>query len=460
MSNFASPLPGRSPQRLPRARRRLALTVPIAAATVTIAVLPSGPAIGATDPGTTPTPTPTATPTPTPNPTPPKVTTGTAEAIAGTTATLTSTVTAGGGETTVRFDYGTSNAYGLKSDAATIDGSASNATVKVPVKGLTLGTTYHFRVVATNAAGTVQGSDRTFTTTSAPKAPVVSTQAATKITGSGAQLNARVNPEGQSGTLRFDWGATTGYGNTTAAASVGSGKSTVSKGLAIGSLAPGTTYHYRAVAQNASGTVVGKDRTFTTTRGLTKVGAQLSSGEMVWNGKLTVSGTLTGAAPVGVKLELLRQDFPFNGPYRRIATTTTKAAGAYSVTLSRVFSSIRVRVRVIGSTSLVSPELNVGSQLQIRLQTGVKKAKTTRLRGTIYPAGKAAKAKLQRQSPSGKWRTVRALRLSVRSGNRMSFKTVVKRIGRNAAYRVVVDPHDGGAHVITTSGTAVVAAKK
>lgn len=447
-----------SPPR-PNLRRARAARVVLPLATAAgLLLLPSGPANSATSPTTLADTTP---PTTTPaNPLPPSAATGSAEAITGTTATLTATLSARGAATTYRFQYGTSTSYGLTTAEATVAAGATNATVKVPITGLTLGTRYHFRITATNAAGTTNGADRTFTTTSAPKAPTVSTQAASKVTTTGAQLNARINPQGQEGTVRFDWGLTTAYGNTTAEVSAGSGKGTVARAATITALQPGRVYHYRAVAKNATGTVVGKDRTFTTSRGLTSIGAALSAPVMPWNGTLTISGTLAGAAPSGVKVELLRQDYPFTGPFRRINTATTNAAGAYTLKLGRVFSAVRVRVRVIGSSTIASPEMPVASALLVRLQVGVRKARTTRLRGSIYPVSTSARAILQRQSPSGRWVTVKKLRLTARPGQRVSFRTVVRRIARDATYRVRVDPQDAGRHIPTTSQTVTIPAKR
>lgn len=445
--------------RLRASRRRVLLgrparfALPLISALLLV-LLPSGPATGATDPSTPPTST-----TPV-NPEPPKASTGTAEAISGTGATLTASITAGGAATTYRFEYGTTNTYGLTTATATVPADATAATVKVPITGLTTGTTYHFRVVATNPAGTVQGSDRTFTTVSSPRAPTISTLSATKITASGAQLNARVNPQGQATAVRFQWGLTTQYGNTTADVSAGSGRGTVSRAIPVAALQAGTTYHFRAVAQNASGTVVGRDRTFTVSRGLTAVSATLSAPVMRWNGTLTVTGTLAGAAPANVRLELMRLDYPYTGGYRRVGTMVTGPTGAYSVTLSRVFSAVRVRVRVAGSNTILSPELPVASELLVRTQVGVRKARTTRLRGTVFPATTAAVATLQRQTPSGRWVRVKQLRLSARPGGRMSFRTVVRRLNRSALYRVSVDPRDGGRHVLTTSSPVRIAARR
>jgi hypothetical protein len=68
--------------------------------------------------------------------------------------------------TTYRFEYGTTAAYGTKVPAP--DGAAGSGAADVPVaqflSGLQPGTTYHFRLVAKNPAGSAFSPDRTFTT--------------------------------------------------------------------------------------------------------------------------------------------------------------------------------------------------------------------------------------------------------------------------------------------------------
>ncbi len=119
---------------------------------------------------------------------------------------------------------------------------------------------------------------------------------------------------------------------------------------------------------------------------------------------------MAGLVPGGVRLELLRQDHPYSGAYRRIATTRSDATGAYGFRVSRVFNSVRLRVRVAGSTKLISPELSLSAQVLAKLTVGAKKARTVRLRGTVFPATAATTVSLQRRSPSGTWRRVRTLR--------------------------------------------------
>lgn len=98
----------------------------------------------------------------------PTVTTGTATAVGTTTATLNGTVNPNGAATTCHFDWGTTVSYG--SVTANQDKGSGTTTVAVTadLTGLTAATAYHFRLSCTNATGTSNGSDATFTTGSNP----------------------------------------------------------------------------------------------------------------------------------------------------------------------------------------------------------------------------------------------------------------------------------------------------
>lgn len=78
------------------------------------------------------------------------------------------------------------------------------------------------------------------------------------------KLEASVLPNSQSSTLAFEYGPTSAYGSSTVAEAVGSGVAASSGSAQLSGLEPGKTYHYRAVAANASGTTDGPDGTFTT----------------------------------------------------------------------------------------------------------------------------------------------------------------------------------------------------
>lgn len=95
-------------------------------------------------------------------------------------------------------------------------------------------------------------------------APVVSTEPATQITPTSATLHGSAQPNGSETVVWFEWGTTTGYGQSTAPANLGSGDSPVLMNATLTDLSPATTYHYRLVASNAVGISYGSDRTFLT----------------------------------------------------------------------------------------------------------------------------------------------------------------------------------------------------
>src|SRR3712207_2587759 len=92
----------------------------------------------------------------------PSATTGPASGVSRSGATLNGTVDPNGTATSWYFEYGTTTAYGLRTADADAGEGDDPVAVSAAVSGLSAGTTYHFRLVAVNADGTVQGTDRTF----------------------------------------------------------------------------------------------------------------------------------------------------------------------------------------------------------------------------------------------------------------------------------------------------------
>lgn len=97
-----------------------------------------------------------------------------------------------------------------------------------------------------------------------PAAPGVQATAVTDKGTSTGRLTGKVNPLGLPTSFRFEYGTDTGYGSSTPAMSAGSGSSAKVVGRTVEGLGPGTTYHYRLVAENAAGTTTSADRTFHT----------------------------------------------------------------------------------------------------------------------------------------------------------------------------------------------------
>jgi hypothetical protein len=83
-----------------------------------------------------------------------------------TAGTLTAKINPNWADTTCHFEYGTDTSYGTSVPCTPGDLGEGNTdqAASAAISGLTSGTTYHFRVVATNPEGTSEGADQTFTT--------------------------------------------------------------------------------------------------------------------------------------------------------------------------------------------------------------------------------------------------------------------------------------------------------
>ncbi len=235
-------------------------------------------------------------------PPPPTVLTGAASGVGPSSVTVSGTVNPNGQEVTeCRFEYGATTSYGASSPCTAAPGSGSSAVaVSASVGGLSPNTTYHFRLVATNAGGTSKGSDESVKTL--PNAPTVETTAATALTQTSATLNATVNPNGASvSDCHFEYGTTEGYGSSVPCSSPpGSGTIPVAVSASLGllSLAEDTTYHFRIVATNAGGTGKGPDGSFKTLPNapavLTGAASAVTSATASLNGTVNPNGGEVG----------------------------------------------------------------------------------------------------------------------------------------------------------------------
>ena len=201
----------------------------------------------------------------------PVVITGAPSAVSASAATVTGQVNPDGLATAFHVDYGLTATYG----ARTANGSAGAGRVPVGVSatltGLSPATTYHYRLVGANSAGTVTGADRTFTTAAVPTgAPRVATGTA-RAGDVSAIVSGQVNPDGLRSAYHVEYGRSSAYGSSTSAVALPAGVSPVGVAARLTRLRPNTTYHYRFVAANADGTTHGADRTFKTARSLTTV---------------------------------------------------------------------------------------------------------------------------------------------------------------------------------------------
>ncbi|MGH2878420.1 MAG: hypothetical protein ACRDK4_02280 [Solirubrobacteraceae bacterium] len=141
--------------------------------------------------------------------------------------------------------------------------------VSANITGLTSDTVYHFRVQAANTNGSGYSEDATFATAGPPSIDAESS----RVHGVAAELTAQVNPYNFDTTCQVQYVDETGFqssgysGAMTAPCApedLGSGYGDVHGGVTLRGLKVGTTYHYRFLAGNQSGSVTGADRTFVT----------------------------------------------------------------------------------------------------------------------------------------------------------------------------------------------------
>jgi hypothetical protein len=205
----------------------------------------------------------------------PEATTGLGEDFGTTAVTLDGTVDPSGLPTSeCFFEWGPEYAQNFGAErpyeAITVPCSQGNVLTGGPQKvtaalgGLTQGGLYHYRLVVRNANGVVKGVDHAFSP-SAP--PTVTATFADEVHSDTARIDASVNPGGAATAYHFEYGTSpcaAGGCTVLPSGSAGNGLVPVPEQATVRELAPGTTYYYRLIAENQSGTAVGPERTFTT----------------------------------------------------------------------------------------------------------------------------------------------------------------------------------------------------
>ncbi len=207
----------------------------------------------------------------------PAVVTGAASNISQNTAFVMGTVNPEATAVTdCHFEWGSSTGYGQSAPCSQVLGSGDGAEpVSAALTGLGPNTTYHFRLVATNAGGTSYGSDQTFATPAVVlpmSAPSVFPSAPAVAGPEDATFSGLVDPDGLATTVYFEYGldpkysggGAVTYDQRTPAQTVGSDFAGHEVSVSVSELVPNALYHFRLVAANGAGTTVGSDQTFTT----------------------------------------------------------------------------------------------------------------------------------------------------------------------------------------------------
>ena len=281
------------------------------------------------------------------------------------------------------------------------------------------------------------------------KVPTANTGGASQITQTTAHLAGSVKPNGQDTTWHFEYGTTTAYGtNTPEQGPIPAGAGTTAVAADIGGLQPGTVYHYRLVATNASGVVPGKDRTFTTRPGVSILAAPQT---VLYGRSATISGQVFGSSVGGITVSLQEEPYPFTG-FTSVATTTTDATGHYQF-IRAVLANTAYRVTAQTKPAGTSTTAFAYEQDTITLKANTyhpRRHKTVLFTGTSSPARVGAQVLVQRLGRGG-WHTVLRAKLTATPNPVAASYAVRLRRVVSGSYRAVMPT--GWDHVAGISGT-------
>ncbi|MGA2469069.1 MAG: hypothetical protein ABSG64_00060 [Solirubrobacteraceae bacterium] len=275
-------------------------------------------------------------------------------AITQTSAGIAGTLNTGGTSGGWQVDYGPTTSYGSHTTLTTLTASTTDQPVTTTLTSLQPGLTYHYQLVLTTPYGTSTSPDQTFMTL--PLVPAVVTGTPTSVTQTSATLAGTVNSQGVTPSdCHFDYGTTTAYGSSAPCAqSPGSGSSPVAVSASISGLAPGTTYHFRLVAANASGSTTGSDQSFTTPSVPTPSATVSITGSLHFTagavhaplGCGAGGATCSGSVAIDYRVRLAATK-------KTKAHTVTRVLGSASYTLSAgKGSTIKVRLSSAGKALL------------------------------------------------------------------------------------------------------------
>jgi hypothetical protein len=280
---------------------------------------------------------------------------------------------------------------------------------------------------------------------SAAQRPTAATQPPTSLTPTSATLHGAVNPHGQSTTWSFEYGPSASYGSSTPVSSTGAGTKKLNVRAPISSLTPRTTYHFRIVATNASGTTTSPDATFTTTAGQAQVIVRARPSAVRYGTGVFVEGRLVGSDVAGRKVTLLSRTFPFDAMLQPLGSKFTGADGTFGFGVPLVVSTTRYRVDVVDGVKSSSPVITVPVSLRVSTSVTARRVhhgSRVRFTGNVTPAMDGARFALQRRR-SGRFTTVAGGVLQAGTAGHSTY-TIHMRVGRTGSWRIFVQSKSPG----------------
>jgi hypothetical protein len=272
----------------------------------------------------------------------PTVTTDAATEVETTSVTLNGTVDPGGVEASYHYVYGLDTSYGAETEEADAGAGSGAVPAPAPITDLIPNSTYHYRIVGSNASGSIVGDDLTFTTLPAP--PTL----ASSITPTGARIHATLDPNHSPTSFHIDYGTTTAYGETAPIpdAEAGEASTDIPVATTLSGLQPDTLYHFRLSADNGTGgTQHGVDATFFTAPG-TPAGA---------TDVTATTATLTGTIDPHGESTVYRFNYGPNTSYGSSTPNNDAGSGdgeqAVSQQITGLSPSTTYHVQVVATTN-------------------------------------------------------------------------------------------------------------
>lgn len=265
--------------------------------------------------------------------------------------------------------------------------------------------------------------------------PGATTRQAVNVTQTSARLQGTVDPNNEPTTWYFEYGTSTGYGTRIPDQGPLNGATGQQVAFDVGGLAPGTTYHFRIVASNASGVRAGRDREFTTPAA---VSLAASANPVIFGQPMTLSGGLTGGTIAGVQVALEENLYPFTG-FAEVATAITDVNGRFTFVRTPV-ANAAYRVTAADRPAARSPTILalVRSRVSMRVSTSrPRQGRPVRFSGSVSPAHTGHTVYIQRLTSRG-WRTaVRARLVATANPFVVSYSATLRRV-RSGRYRAFV----------------------
>jgi hypothetical protein len=281
----------------------------------------------------------------------------------------------------------------------------------------------------------------------APSRPSVNGVYTSGVTLSTALLNAYINPRAEATTYYFQYGPTTAYGLFTSTAGAGSGSSEVKVSQAVAGLAPGTIYHYRILAANPTGTTIGPDHSFTTTKIPLSLQTAGLPNPVPYGEPFTLQGTLSGTGNAGRTVAMQTNPFPYLAGFKTVGNPVlTSSTGSFAFPAIDLLENTEVRVVTTATPLITSPAIL--ERVAVRVTFHARRIhrrspdRFYRLYGTVTPAEVGAGVGFQWLRPNSPSTNQGGTIVKHANIAVSSYSTIV-RIRHRGVYQALVLVHDG-----------------